>query len=153
MTGRVTLRHGRPDEARELSELAFRSKAHWGYDAAFMEACRAELTVTPEDFSLRRLTVADVDGTPGGFSIVATRESYGEVVDLWVDPPHIGAGVGRALWEDAVSAVAASGLVEVRVEADPNAEAFYRKMGARKIGTAQSESIPGRRLPLLAIDV
>ena len=34
----LSIREARPDEAELLSELAFRSKAHWGYDAEFLEA-------------------------------------------------------------------------------------------------------------------
>lgn len=30
-----------------LTELATRSKAHWGYSETFMRACRRELEVTP----------------------------------------------------------------------------------------------------------
>ena len=41
----LTIRTPRPDELSSLSDLCFRSKAVWGYDAAFMEACRGELTL------------------------------------------------------------------------------------------------------------
>ncbi len=46
MTQAAGIRDARPGEAGELSGLAFRSKAHWGYSTAFMEACRSELAVT-----------------------------------------------------------------------------------------------------------
>ena len=36
-----------PAEAGEISAMALRSKGHWGYDAAFLEACRADLTIDP----------------------------------------------------------------------------------------------------------
>lgn len=35
--GTLVIRRARADEAGTLSELAFRSKAHWGYDDDFME--------------------------------------------------------------------------------------------------------------------
>ena len=41
------IRRARGHEAAALGGLAMRSKAHWGYDAAFMAACRAELDLTP----------------------------------------------------------------------------------------------------------
>jgi hypothetical protein len=37
------IRPAQADEVEALTALALRSKAHWGYDDAFMEACRAEL--------------------------------------------------------------------------------------------------------------
>ena len=100
------IRPARSGEAKALSDLALRSKAHWGYDAAFMAACRAELTVTPAQ-----------------------------------------AASGRAYLYEARRLE----LAKVRVPSDPNAEAFYRAMGATTVGTAPSGSIPGRRLPLMEL--
>lgn len=147
----MRLRPGRPGEAAALSALAFRAKAHWGYDAGFMEACRAELSVTGEDITHRRLIVAEVGGRLAGFAVLDTSGDPAEVADLWVDPHCMGAGVGRALWDDAAAAARAAGHRELRVEADPHAEGFYTAMGARRIGDAPSGSIAGRRLPLLAM--
>jgi len=45
-----TIRPARREECGLLTELALRSKAVWGYDAAFMEACREELTIRREMF-------------------------------------------------------------------------------------------------------
>ncbi len=39
----------------------------------------------------------------------------------------------------------------LRVESDPNAEAFYRAQGGVPVGRAPSASIPGRELPVLKI--
>ena len=39
------------------------------------------------------------------------------------------------------------------IQGDPHADAFYCAMGARKIGSKASESIPGRELPLYNIDL
>ncbi|MEU4236164.1 hypothetical protein [Actinoplanes sp. NPDC026619] len=54
----MTIRPARPGEAAALSELARRSKAHWGYDEGFLDACRADLTLSPDDIRARRTTVA-----------------------------------------------------------------------------------------------
>ena len=43
----ATVRAARPAEAEAISALALRSKAHWGYDPAFLEACREDLTIDP----------------------------------------------------------------------------------------------------------
>jgi hypothetical protein len=49
------VRAGRKDEARLLSDLALRSKGHWGYDQAFLDACRSELTLAPQDVEVQRV--------------------------------------------------------------------------------------------------
>ena len=45
-TAEITIRLARLDEAEQLTQLALRSKASWGYSEEFMAACRDELTLT-----------------------------------------------------------------------------------------------------------
>jgi hypothetical protein len=45
----LTIRAPTIDELPSLSDLCFRSKAVWGYDEEFMEACRGELSFEPRD--------------------------------------------------------------------------------------------------------
>src|SRR3546814_14021028 len=44
MTSARTLRLAKSSECGSLSALALRSKAYWGYDSAFLQACRDDLT-------------------------------------------------------------------------------------------------------------
>jgi GNAT superfamily N-acetyltransferase len=66
-------------------------------------------------------------------------------------PAAMGRGVGRALFLHAASRAKELGYRELRMESDPNAEAFYRPMGAERIGTNRQmlEGQP-RELPVLA---
>jgi GNAT superfamily N-acetyltransferase len=147
---------GRPNEAAALSALALRSKGFWGYDAAFLDACRAELTLTPDQAAAARV-VRGADGTVRGFHLLGPDPGgdpgSGELLMLFVDPTEIGRGIGRALLEDAVRYAARRGWSTLRVEADPGAEAFYVAHGARRVGTVPSGSVPGRELPLLELPV
>lgn len=145
----VTLRAARPDEASLLSELALRSKAHWGYDEAFLRACRDELTLRPEELSAQRATVAHVGDRVVGFYALAGQPPDGELTCLFVEPDHIGTGVGHRLWQHAVATARAQGFERFAIESDPFAEAFYLRMGSVRIGSAPSGSIPGRLLPRL----
>jgi hypothetical protein len=43
------------------------------------------------------------------------------------------------------------GYPTVRIQSDPNAEGFYAKMGARRIGFVESTVSQGRVLPLMEI--
>ena len=141
----------RPDEAEALSDLALRSKAHWGYDAAFMAACRAELTVTPAQAASGLVQVYEEGGRAFGFYLLEVRNGSADVAMLFVEPAAIGRGIGRALWQHLVAEARRLELAKVTIESDPNAEAFYRAMGATTVGTAPSASIPGRRLPLMEL--
>jgi GNAT superfamily N-acetyltransferase len=145
----INLRPGRGDEAGLLSDLALRSKGHWGYDQAFLDACRDELTLTPADVRAKRAIVAERGGRVVGFYTLAGDPPVASLDHLFVEPAEIGTGVGQALWRHAVAAAQALGFTRLEIEADPDAEAFYLAMGARRRGTVPSGSIAGRRLPLL----
>jgi GNAT superfamily N-acetyltransferase len=143
----VELRPGRPGEAAGLSALALRSKGHWGYSAEFLEACRAELTVTESQWE--SVTVAAADDAIAGFSLLEGDGAEGELAMLFVDPPWIGHGVGGLLLTAALDAARRRGYRHVDLDADPGAAPFYLRYGARRVGDVPSGSIPGRTLPHL----
>lgn len=143
----VTLRTPALPELPTLSALCLRSKAYWGYDAAFMAACADELTLTEEDLS-DALVVAAQGETPIGVAQVSyDGDCYLE--KLFVDPNHMGHGAGRILFKWAVQAAGGLGASTMIVEADPDAVPFYEKMGCVAVGDVASGSIPGRRIPRL----
>lgn len=141
------IRPARPGEEAALTELAMRSKAHWGYDDAFMAACRDELTIRPAH--IERIDVADLDGAVLGM----VRLEPEAIEDLFVEPDAIGTGVGRVLFRHVVRRAAAEGMARLRIDADPNAEGFYLSMGAVRVGESPSGSIAGRMLPQLEVAV
>jgi GNAT superfamily N-acetyltransferase len=149
----VGLRRATPDEAAGLTALALRSKAYWGYDEAFIEACRAELTVSATDVDGLRITVEESEGRVVGFYGLAGEPPEADLALMFVDPRSIGQGVGRRLWEHAVTTAGALGFESITIESDPGAEPFYRRMGAVTVGSAPSRSIPGRSLPLLRLQI
>jgi ribosomal protein S18 acetylase RimI-like enzyme len=132
-----------------LGEVALRSKGYWGYDEDFLNACRAELTFSPEDVTARRIVMAESRAGILGFYSLDGQPPSGELGNLWVVPESIGTGLGRRLWQHAVAAAGKAGYTSLRIEADPNAVGFYRAMGAMQVGEAPSGSVAGRTLPVL----
>ena len=143
----MQVREARATDADDLTDLALRSKAYWGYDAAFIEACRAELTITAARIESEHMAVVEVDGAIAGF--VAVVDDCLE--DLFVSPDHIGTGIGSLLLREAAAIAREAGQSHLNIEADPNAADWYRSKGAVDIGTVPSGSIPGRRLPHLTL--
>jgi GNAT superfamily N-acetyltransferase len=158
------VRRARLDEASILTEVALRSKAHWGYSAEFMAAARAEMSVTPEQLRADTTFVLDVLEESGSDQIdkvemAIVRGFYKlrqitpqavELTDLFLDPLAIGLGWGRALWEHAVATARGMGYLYMTWESDPNAEGFYLRMGAQRVGEVESTVKPGRKLPRMS---
>jgi len=136
-----------------LSALCLRSKAVWGYDAAFLEACRAELTIHPSELTTTELCVAEHDGALVGVAQVTVTDGIADLQKMFVEPDAIGLGIGKALFAWAVATARRRGARYLAIDADPDAVGFYRKMGAIACGSVPSASIPGRSLPRLQLDL
>lgn len=149
----ITLRPARPEEAPALSELCMISKAYWGYDAAFMNSCRAELTITAADFENAQIQVAVDGGKLAGMAQLMIEGASAELDKLYIHPDFIGAGIGGALFAWAVRQASDAGANVMTIDADPDAAAFYRRMGAVDNGASPSGSIPGRMLPHMRFDL
>lgn len=146
------IRGARPADAEALSALALRSKAHWGYPAEFLDACRDELAVAPESLVAHPAFVAEEAGRAIGFCTLAPlSRSRIEIGHLFVEPERIGSGCGRRLLARALGRARADGYQTVVVQSDPHAEDFYRTCGAERVGAEPSASLPDRALPLLEI--
>lgn len=145
------IRRAKPEESELLSNLALRSKGHWGYDADFLEGCRPLLTISPDEISELSIFVLEKDRRILGFYGLREFEGNMELLYLFVEPSEMHRGYGRLLWDHAVETASAAGSRRVLIESDPNAEPFYLAMGARRIGEAPSSVQPGRRLPLLEL--
>jgi N-acetylglutamate synthase-like GNAT family acetyltransferase len=146
-----SIRPARVEEAPALSELCVRSKASWGYDEAFMGLARITLEVRTEQIAAGDVWVATAaDGSVAG--VVALGPSAEpdtlDLDKLFVEPLRIRTGVGRVLLARAMIEARRRGANRLTILADPNAAGFYERNGARWIGEAPSDAIPGRSVPL-----
>jgi GNAT superfamily N-acetyltransferase len=151
---RLVIRPARAEEARLLTDLSLRSKAVWGYDAVFLARCRIAMTLKAANITAQPHYVAELDLGELGLRIAGfygfEPEDGGVGLDyLFVEPALIGRGIGSRLWRHAVATARRLGYPALIVVSDPHAEAFYLRMGARRIGWRGSDLEPGRKLPVL----
>ena len=145
------IRRGRPEEAAQLRDLAHRSKAYWPYSAEFLAAVEPMLQLEPVDVETHEVWVLEVDGVVGGWHRVRLHDERAELEDLWLEPPLIGTGLGRLLFEHAVDVARSAGARRLEWDAEPYAEGFYRAMGGEEIGRSPSAVEPGRTLPRMRL--
>jgi ribosomal protein S18 acetylase RimI-like enzyme len=151
------LRPATPDDAERLTALAREAKAHWGYPAAWLEVWRDALAITPHYIETHTVLVASVEREPEsviGMCALEDHEDHWQLAHVWIDPRAHRLGAGRALVERALAIAARRrpGSV-VRVESDPNAAGFYRRLGGREVGSvpAPMDGDPARALPVFEI--
>jgi len=139
-----------PNEPEMLTEIAFAAKRHWGYPERWIESSSDLLTVTPEFIVTNETHVVVVEGRPVGFYALGPRNDRLDLLHMWVLRDAMGRGVGRSLFLHALERARALGFRDLEIESDPNAEGFYQRLGARRIGTIIREVEQQRReLPIL----
>jgi len=163
----ANIRKATPDEAEVLTQIAHDAKRYWGYPENWVERWKEDLTVTNEFISANEVYVAVADSGPNpakasdsqsptidGFYAIVIDGDKAELEHMWVRPEKIGSGCGKELMMHAMETATFLNAAALEMSADPNAEGFYKRMGATRIGEIHSE-IEGqpRTLPRLAIDL
>ena len=97
--------------------------------------------------------VHETDGAADGVGVLVASRPDAELEHLWVYPPAIGRGVGRRLFQAVAEEARRIGARRIALNSDPYAEAFYRRLGAVRIGDHPVAEIPGRVLPRLAFSL
>lgn len=157
-TPRPALRPACADDIARLDAIAWQAKAHWGYDAAQLEAWADELRTPPGRLRTHPTWVAGFGGHSGpvlGFMQIDPTTTPWELAALWVLPAHMGRGIGRALLQHASVLAADAGQVALHIDADPHAAGFYRACGAVPVGAvaAPLPDAPGRERPQFRLPV
>jgi GNAT superfamily N-acetyltransferase len=153
MPATLRIRRARPDEANALTALAKRAKAHWGYDAKFMDRVSDAMTLSPADIAAHEVFVLqDPSGAILGFHRVIPSDPA-ELEDMWVEPSAMGNGHGRRLFQHGTAVARSLGAAALELDADPNAVGFYERMGMERIGETPSTLIPGRSLPRMRLQL
>jgi GNAT superfamily N-acetyltransferase len=148
----TTIQRAKPEHAKELTALTIASKRHWNYPESWIQAWLPSLTITSE-YILANETWAAVDGETCVAYCSLKQDSESLWLDnLWILPEFMGQGIGRELFHHALERGLSLGAATLKIESDPNAQDFYEKMGARKIGERHSvvEGQP-RVLPVMEI--
>ena len=155
MINSYTIRRARPEEAERLTEIAHAAKRYWNYPDLWIKAWHNDLTFTI-DFIRANLVYAAVgaDDTPVACYALAREGTDFELEHLWVEPSVIGFGLGRALFSHAVRTAQSYGGDTLFIVSDPNAEAFYQRMGAKRIGVVRADVCGEQReLPRMQFDL
>lgn len=146
-----TIRRALSNESEVLTKIAFKSKAYWGYGDEYMEMCRNDLIIHPEELEEYIVNVLEVNQEVFGFYELRGVIPEANLFWLFLDSKAIGQGFGRKLWQHAKQTAKDIGYKYMHIKSDPNAEGFYTEMGAVRIGVRPSSAIPDLYLPLMRV--
>lgn len=149
----MIIRRALTTEAATLTQIAQDAKRYWGYPEHWLKVWDDDLTIRPDFVDNNAVYVAEENGNVLGFYALIPGGEKAHLDHMWVAPAHIGSGVGKELFLHAMQNAAGQNFSSVEISSDPNAEGFYQKMGAHRIGETVSE-IDGkpRTLPQFTID-
>jgi len=141
----ITVRKALVGEAAVLRSICLQSKRSWGYSDEFMARFSEQTIIDADSISTDYVVVASQGETIIGWLRMLTNRAPMILDDLWVLPTVFGKGVGRLLFTEAISVAKKLGQSEFELDSDPNAEAFYERMGCIKVG--ETFSSMGRYIP------
>ncbi len=144
----IEIHQAKPEDWERLGQIAVASKSYWGYSEHLLLQWAQTPIITPDSIKKDTVYVACINSFLIGWYRLLIRLPVVILEDLWVLPDYIGKGVGRNLFEHAIQQANLSGAERLELDADPNAEPFYTRMGCQVIGESISEW--GRAVPHLA---
>ena len=146
------IRRATTNDSPTLTSIAHDAKRYWGYPEHWIKHWQDELTIADDFVNENEVYVSASDDEVQGFYALVVRDDKAELEHLWVAPKHIGTGVGKELFLHAMQQASARDVSEVRINSDPNAEGFYQKMGAYRIGDVRADiDDKPRTLPRMAV--
>ncbi len=140
-------------DAGRITDLTIRSKNHWNYGERQIEEWRDELTITSkyiDENQVYKLTTNDE--LIGFYAFQPKNDKILKLSFLFIEPKYIGKGHGKVLITDFLKRIRETNYEKVTLDADPNAEKFYERVGFRVVGKLKS-SIKDRFLPIMEMEI
>lgn len=126
-----------------LDAIALRAKAYWGYSQDLLRLWHKDLVTVPDTLITRPTFLVEQSDVPIAFAQVDPMTHPWELVAMWVDPVHMGKGVGRMLLRHMLACTRSLGQATLAIDSDPFAKGFYLACGAYETGQI-SAPIPGQ---------
>jgi GNAT superfamily N-acetyltransferase len=141
-----------PEQADALTQIAIAAKRHWNYPEHWIQFWASQLTISAEYISSNEVWMVMDKEELIAFYALSQNEDDWELGHLWVVPEYIGKGIGKKLFDHALERCKLLNIPFLKIFADPNAQAFYEKMGAKKISEHHSDLFgEDRVLPIMEI--
>ena len=126
-----------------LRDILIASKGYWGYSQKQLEEWKSNLKFEEEYMTRNTVKLILKENDVIGFFAIVKGDSD-ELDHLWLLPKAIGKGFGNMAFEQILSECNTLNISSFYIISDPDAEGFYLKKGALKVGEVYSE--PQKRM-------
>jgi GNAT superfamily N-acetyltransferase len=135
----IAFRRARPDEATAIRDLVVRSMGHRAHPPGYLDEARELMDLSGDDLERDEAWVVLADGAIAGFYRLSRSDSSAaEIEELHLEPPMIGRGIGRRVFEHARGRAREMGARWLVWTTDAHALGFYLRMGGEITGTEPS---------------
>ncbi len=132
-----------------LTEITKKSKGYWGYSVEQILQWDKNLTITQEYIKGNYVfKLLNEDLIIGYYSYFIEEKKNVILDNLFIRPEYIGKGFGKYLMDDFLNKIRESEFEKIILDSEPNAEAFYSKVGFVKVGEFET-SIKNRFMPIM----
>lgn len=145
-------RRAKASDLAIVNALIRESKGFWGYSELFLDEFMNQWGIKESYIHTNELTLFEkASHLIGLYAFQISNKNIPELDLFFVSKNHIGKGIGKNMWQQAVQYALNQSWNEFQIIADPNAKQFYERMGAKTIGTF--ESFPGRFVPVMMMEL
>jgi GNAT superfamily N-acetyltransferase len=136
---KIAFRRARPDEAAAVRELVVRSMGHWNHPPGYLEEARELMDLSGADLASDEAWLVLADSVIAGFYRLSRADAAtAEIEEFHLEPPMIGRGLGRRMFEHACERARATGARWMAWSTDANTLGFYLRMGGEITGIERS---------------
>lgn len=137
----------------KLTEITVDGKAFWGFSKEELSKWKNELTITPKYIAENKTYNLVLDSSIiGYYSFLKIDENTFLLDNLFLFQNVISKGFGKLLMQDFLKRAKTLNISTIILEAEPNAEKFYKKFGFSTYDRRES-LIKGRFLPKMKLDL
>jgi GNAT superfamily N-acetyltransferase len=136
-----------------LTTITKKSKAYWGFSEDILKEWEHLLTVTKDYIEKNEVFKLVLnDQIIGYYSYFSIDENTIKLDNIFILPEFIGKGFGKILMNSFLEKTSQIGIKKITLDAEPNAENFYKSFGFESIGHLES-SIKDRYLPIMELRI
>jgi|SRR6218665_194072 len=139
------------EDNETLTTITKRSKAYWGFSEEILKEWEHLLTVSKDYIEKNKVyKLIQNENIIGYYSYFSIDENTIKLDNVFILPEFIGQGFGKILMNDFLEKIKLDGISKITLDAEPNAENFYKSFGFETVGQLES-SIKDRHLPIMEL--